>query len=179
MGGTRTINKYDDVVIISDDTESVQKALKDYSSNIGWIFHLKQVPLLPDDVQLIHTRPDGVKIYANERAIRKSPPLVRSVGTNELETSGSIFVLHLCDHDGQEYVVFVKDRTKNYITNPAGSRDAGEEFRVCGIRECWEETSYRVPDDKHVLEIGSFECVIFFLFSSFISRSNKISGLGF
>ena len=90
------------------------------------------------------------KVFANAKAIEKCP-----VVNKDGETSGSVFVAYV-SFNGDEYVLFVKDRTKNYITNPSGSRNIGEEFLDCAVRECEEETS--LVFDKHsVREIGSFD----------------------
>ena len=131
-----------------------------YDPKQGYIVHLEvsdeTVPLIPEDFRFITVRKiDGFKkaIYANECVINKCPKIIDDAVT------GAVVVLtvSLDTNPGTLNVVFVKDRTKDKLTNPAGTMDNNETHIQCAIRECYEETGIRL--NKDLRQIGSLEYI--------------------
>jgi 8-oxo-dGTP pyrophosphatase MutT (NUDIX family) len=156
-------NKYGDIVIKIDSEydENVENKhdfedlLKDYDPKVGYILHIHGDVKLwiinsfpKGEFKYITTR-NGMFVYGNDRVIEKSPLLV------DEETSGSITVLTV-EYENTKHIVFVKDRTKNRWTNPAGTRDLNESFEECSSRECWEETGIR-PSINLLKQVGCFD----------------------
>jgi len=156
-------NKYGDFVIkidseYDDNVENkhdLEDLLKDYDPKIGYIIHIHGDVKLwifnsfpKGEFEYITTR-NGVFVYGNKTVIEKSPLIV-----NE-GISGSITVL-IVENNFKKYAVYVKDKTKDYLTNPAGTRDLNEKYIDCASRECWEETSIR-PSTESLKQIGSFD----------------------
>lgn len=175
------INKYNDVVIkikydydkYVENKKELEDILKDYDPKVGYILHIhKNVKIsimssLPKGEFEYITTKKGVLIFGNKRVIEKSPLLVNG------ETSGSITVLRV-ENNNIEYVVCVKDRTKDKLTNPAGTRDLNETFIECASRECWEETSVR-PKENELKQIGSFDFTSHIFEVKWIGRAKVFS----
>ena len=174
-------NKYNDIVIkigtnFDDNAENKMKLellLENYDPKIGYILHIHEnvkisimTSLPKGEFEHITTKKE-VLVFGNNRVIKKSPLLVDG------ETSGSITVLRV-ENNNIEYVVYVKDRTKDRLTNPAGTRDLNETFMECASRECWEETSVR-PKENELKEIGSFDFTSHIFEVNWIGRAKVFS----
>jgi 8-oxo-dGTP pyrophosphatase MutT (NUDIX family) len=157
------VNKYGDTLLRfeeNDPTTAVQnyfKSIGGYDATKGYILHFMGYSIGFDytDFKYItmHQRSaDEIKIivYANEAVTKKCPKIINN------QVSGSSIVLNVgVDNSDVIYSVFVKDRTKTYITNPAGTLEFGESHLDCAIRECREETGLTI-DLGESNQIGSF-----------------------
>lgn len=157
---TSTINRYNDVFLqVPSHLANLQEHYFEkegvkYDPNQGYVVHFDVssagcTPLVPNDFRYITTR-DNKAIYVNNTAFEKAPKIINNA------VSGAVMVLtvSLETSPSRMNVVFVKDRTKSYYTNPAGSREPNESFEQCAIRETFEETGVRV--NTALTQIGSF-----------------------
>lgn len=148
----KTINIYGDTLVEINSEDALNVFLTDIKENTQspYIIHYKSNNTKPEIIlNFKHiTYRKGIHVYANDAVIKKCPKLI-----NE-HVSGSAVVLQV-KYEDSLYNVFVKDRTKKYITNPAGTLEYNESYEKCAIRECKEETGLNVDINESDM-IGSF-----------------------
>lgn len=153
----KTVNFYGDTLVEIKTGEALSVFLNELntiaSSNTTippYILHINcendHIETIPNFVYI--TKRNNIAVYANESVIKKCPKLINET------VSGSTVVLQV-KYDDTLYNVFVKDRTKKFITNPAGTLEHNESYEKCASRECKEETGLDVEISEKDL-IGTF-----------------------
>ena len=156
-------NKYGDILLtVPHDKGNLVEYFETlevpYDSTKGYIVHLEvrdeTLPTFPDDFRYITAREENGRkfvVYGNDHVIASSPKVI------DEEVNGAVVVLtvSLDTSPGELYVVFVKDRTKRYWTNPSGTKEPGETYVQCAIRECKEETG--VSPNTTFKQIGDLQ----------------------
>jgi len=152
------VNKYGDTLLkVTKGTRELNNyfdANGGYDPSKGYIVHspsfLGSIVCCSnsDSPMKLVAQTNDVFAYANEAVTKKCPKLINN------QVSGSTVVLKVVV-GSEKYSIFVKDRTKGYITNPAGTLEYNESFIDCAIRECYEETGLKVQIAT-TNEIGSF-----------------------
>lgn len=148
----KTINIYGDSLVEINSKDQLNTFLCEISNDNStpYIIHFTSTSEDKDSIpNFTHiTYRNGINVYANQAVIKKCPKLI-----NE-RVSGSTVVLQV-KYEDTLYNVFVKDRTKKYITNPAGTLEYNETHEKCASRECKEETGLNIEINEKDL-IGSF-----------------------
>lgn len=152
METKKTINVYGDTLVEIDSEDVLNKFLSELNEDTltPYIIHYhceSETPNIIPKFKYITYR-NGVNVYANDAVIKKCPKLIKGM------VSGSTVSLQV-KYEDVVYHVFVKDRTKKYITNPAGTLEYNETHEQCASRECKEETGLNVEITEKDL-IGSF-----------------------
>lgn len=182
MSITSRTNKYGDILLkvpkaLQGTNES--EIVKNYFDQIGYVVGSQGYIIhqevhefakyneftldLPSDFRFItHVdKPsvhDIIAIYANESVLKKCPKVIDD------KVLGSVLVLTVSsvspESSSENYqcplhLVLVKDRTKDYLTSPAGTMEPGETFEQCAKRECYEETGVVV--NSKLAHIGTLE----------------------
>lgn len=83
---------------------------------------------------------NGVDIFANEVAREKCPPIIDGC-------LRGVVVALIVTVESEDYAVLVKDRTKEFLTNPAGFRASSDEKpQETAVREVLEETGLQISE---------------------------------
>lgn len=172
------VNKYNDIVLkIPSNLSNIQEHYFDanhirYDPCQGYIVHLElcdeTVPLFPEDFSFVSTRNVSttnnasttnntstnsniktIYIYANECVLNKCPEIV----DNKVSGSTVVTTVSTSESPTNVYLVLVKDRTKDKLTNPCGTKNSRESYEECAERELREETNLRLF--SKLIEIGS------------------------
>src|SRR5581483_7748954 len=128
-------NRFNDVIITAQQNIDELTGYLQTLINNGECLILRlnsKLPQLLYDFQFI-TYYQGLYIYANTEALNACPQIV----DNKLY--GSILATFIRINEDL-FFVLVKDRTKQYLTNPGGSRNLNETNDQCACRELYEET---------------------------------------
>lgn len=143
-------NKYGDHIIITDDRNLIRQALPN-NNNVPIVIKILSedpdsepenfiIKINDTEYKFTYITTKDYVIYANDICIKACPKIIDNI------LKGSIICIFIL-YKNTYYSILVKDKFKDYLTNPCGNSELGESDINCAIREAYEETGLTIKKE--------------------------------